>query len=286
MVRVLCAGHVNWDVTLRVPALPAPDAETVITDRARAGGGSAANTAVALAGLGVESSLLGSVGTDNQGRLARQELTGAGVDTTHLQRVAGETTVKYLVVDESGEVLVFANDGVNERFGAEDLPPAALSAVDHLHLTGQRVETAVALAERARRAAVSLSVDPGRRLGDRDYRQVATLADYLFVNDREAVAAAESGLTDAVDGSIVVTDGADGGEIRGPDPVTHDGYDVDVTDTTGAGDAFAAGFLTTVLHGGSREEALAVANACGALAAETVGARADLSWAAVDALRE
>ncbi len=48
-MRVLCAGHVNWDVTICVDDLPAPDGESVVTDQYQAGGGSAANTAAALA---------------------------------------------------------------------------------------------------------------------------------------------------------------------------------------------------------------------------------------------
>ncbi|MCO8268933.1 carbohydrate kinase family protein, partial [Haloferax sp. AB510] len=50
MSRVICAGHVNWDVTLRVDALPEPDGEATVESRVGAGGGSAANVASGLVG--------------------------------------------------------------------------------------------------------------------------------------------------------------------------------------------------------------------------------------------
>ncbi len=285
-MRILCAGHVNWDVTLRVASLPAPDGETAIHDQTHAGGGSASNTAVVLTGLGVESLVLGSIGGDDYGDLARQELTEVGVDCTHLQQVHGETTVKYLVVDSTGEVMMLANEGVNEAFRGADVSAETLRRVDHVHLTSQRLESAEMLAQRAHRHDATVSFAPGRRLDERDYRTVTAATDYLFLNEREAATAEATGLLDATDGVAVVTLGDDGGELRREEPLTHPGYDIDPVDTTGAGDAFAAGFLAAVLDGETERDALAVANAAGALAAQSVGARTHLSWSDIDALRE
>jgi ribokinase len=61
---------------------------------------------------------------------------------------------------------------------------------------------------------------------------------------------------------------------------------VEVADTTGAGDAFAAGFIADHLRGEAIEAALAAANACGAIAARSLGARSELDPEAVDRLRE
>lgn len=284
-MRVLCAGHVNWDVTLQVDALPAPDGEAAIDSQTHAGGGSASNTAVAMTGLGVETLLLGSVGGDDYGDLARKELVAAGVDCTHLQRIHGETTVKYLVVDGDGEVMVLANDGVNEAFRAADVPDSVLASIDHLHLTSQRLQTAEMLAKRARDAGATVSFAPGRRLDEREYHGVTGHTDYLFLNEAEAATATETGLIEAVDGVAVVTHGDGGGELRGDESLSHPGYDIDPVDTTGAGDAFAAGFLAAVLDGRSQEDALSVANAAGALAATSTGARVTLSWVDIDGLR-
>jgi ribokinase len=280
---IVCAGHVNWDVTLQVTQLPTPDGESHIHNQTQAGGGSASNTAAVLAGLDYEPLLLGSVGDDECGRLALEELAGAGVDCTHVQQVdGGETTVKYLVVDDAGEVMVLANNGANEQFEATDLPPARLQRATHLHLTGQRPATALALAQRAHEAGVPVSVDPGRRFDDREFDPVLELADIVFFNEPEARVARERGVA-AQETALTVCKRGDGGAVaRGPDKtVTHPGFAVDPVDTAGAGDAFAAGFLAARLDGASDERALAVGNACGALAARTVGARTSLSWAQV-----
>jgi ribokinase len=282
-MRVLCAGHVNWDVTLQVDSLPEPDGEAAIDEQSHAGGGSASNTAVTMVGLGAEALLLGSVGRDEYGDYARQELTAAGVDCTHLQQANGETTVKYLIVDGHGEVMVLANDGVNESFRAADVPDSVLQAVDHLHLTSQRLESAELLAERARRHHRSVSFAPGRRLDERDYQRVAAHTDYLFLNEREAATAED--VVAAVDGVTVITHGGDGGEVRGENRITHPGFEIEPIDTTGAGDAFAAAFLVAVLDGKSHADALAIANAAGAVAAQSLSARTQISWAEIDALR-
>ncbi|MEF8813946.1 MAG: PfkB family carbohydrate kinase [Halovenus sp.] len=280
MTRVVCAGHVNWDVTLRVEALPEADGETQVKSHRRAGGGSAANVSAALAGLGHDPLVVGSVGDDDFGPLVRQELEGAGVDCTHLQQVAGETTVKYLIVDADAEVHVLASDGVNEAFGPEDVPEPTLAGAGVLHLTGQRPGTAKRLAERARGTETLVSVDPGRRVGQREFGPVFEGADIIFLNEREA-AAVESGEST----QTVVKKGGDGATVEWDGQrAHHDGFDVGPVDTAGAGDAFAAGFLSALLDGMAPGDALAVGNACGALASSSVGARTGISWPDVEAV--
>ena len=281
MPRVICAGHVNWDVTLHVDDLPGPDGEAQVRELQAGGGGSAANVACGLVGLDVETALLGSVGGDSNGTEARHELAAAGVDTTHVQTAPDRpTAVKYIAVDDDGEVMVFGVPGANEAFDAAGVPEAALAPAEHLHLTGQAPATATRLAERAHAAGLTVSVDPGRQVEARDFEPVLARADVVFLNDREARCVADVG------GVVVRKRGREGAEVvGGDDRYTHRGFAAEAVDTTGAGDAFAAGFIAASLDGADHEDALVVANACGALASEIRGARADLSWGAVEALR-
>jgi ribokinase len=129
-----------------------------------------------------------------------------------------------------------------------------------------------------------VSLDPGRRVCDRDYSAAATHAEYLFVNGRELECATASGLTDRAT-VIVYKRGDSGAELRGEEAKSHPGYDVEPVDTAGAGDAFAAGFLASVLDGDDAGEALAVGNACGALACRDIGSRTDLSWETIERFR-
>ncbi len=286
MTDVLTAGHVNWDVTLRVDELPAPDAESFIRSQRGSGGGSAANVAVALSGLSVPAGVVGSVGDDQNGLLARRELRAAGVDRRGLRTVEGESTaVKYLLVDDDGEVAVLDNDGANEAVAPDDVDPADVRSVRHVHLTSQRPDTAARIADLAVAADVPVSVDPGRRLGRRDFSAAIESSDVLFLNRREAEAAFDGDPETAFpDKTLVVKRGADGATVYAPDGTyDHDGFDVESVDTTGAGDAFAAGFIATRLAGDDLPRQLAFANACGALAAREEGARTAPERAAVEA---
>lgn len=280
---VICAGHVNWDVTLYVDRLPSVDGEASIVDQHQSGGGSASNTAFVLATLGLSPVLLGSTGADEYGSLVEDELTDVGVDCTALEQVPGDvTTVKYLVVDRSGQVMVLANDGANEAFESESLPEDAYERARHLHLTSQRPATAAELARRAVDAGLSVSFDPGRRIDVREYEQVYRLAEILFLNESEAEMVDDSTVDD-LDGITVIKRGQDGAQAEsGEKEIVHDGFDAEPVDTTGAGDAFAAGFIATWIDGASLERAIAIGNACGALATQVNGARRPISWEDVE----
>lgn len=286
MVRVLSAGHVNWDVTLRLDELPEPDGEARIRTQSSGGGGSAANTAVALSSLDVEAGVLGSVGDDENGLLVRHELDDRGVDLTGLRVIeGGTTTVKYLLIATDGSVAVLGNDGCNEAVGPDDIDPDRVDGIDHVHLTSQRPETARRLAELARAGGATVSFDPGRRLPHRDFSDALALADLVFCNDREASVVGELESDLRADCRLVVKQGSEGAlAIAGDGEYHHAGFGVDSVDTSGAGDAFAAGFLTGWLDGDDIERCLAVGNACGALAAEQQGARTTPTRGAVEQL--
>ncbi|AUX08630.1 ribokinase [Halalkaliarchaeum desulfuricum] len=312
--NVICAGHINWDVTMHVDKLPEPDGEVQIRELIQSGGGSAANVAVGLSGLDADATVFGSVGGDDSGAFALQELDRSGVQCGHVLVAKDETTaVKYLVVDDDGEVMVFASDGANEAFSAGDLPPRVVATADHLHLTSQRPETAVELAALVRDVGGTVSFDPGRRVGQRAFKRAFPHVDVLFCNRREAELAAEDYRENGPDDGLLVTKrGADGATVSAPKgTVSHPGFEIDAVDTTGSGDAFAAGFLAAWLgsrtfrrrfrrDGGAAgpdvgsdgsddpplEEVLAVANACGALTAMEATARTDLTWDRVASLVE
>lgn len=277
---VVCAGHVNWDVTLRLDRLPVPDGESRVRSRHESGGGSAANVAVTLVALEQAASLVGSVGEDATGEQALGSLAEAGVDVSPVLTAAGETARKYLLVDEAGEVSVIDDGGVNEAVGPEDVEPAWFAGAAHLHLTGQQPATAARLAELASERGLRVSFDPGRLLDRRDYTGTLARTDLLFLNDREAAEITRGALSE--DCTVVTKHGEHGATLETPtETLEHPGVDLPAVDATGAGDAFAAGFLAASLRGADHDRSLAVANACGALAASTEGARADVSWARV-----
>lgn len=275
MSSVVVAGHINWDVTLRVDRLPEADDEAAIRNRSCAGGGSAANVAVGLASLGVDAGLIGSVGNDDHGSQVLESLRVAGVDVEGVVTVSGPTSVKYLLVADSGNVAILGNDGVNEALQPADVDSSWLTGADHLHLTSQRPDTAMTLLEAAIDQEMTVSVDPGRRGPDREFDTLIERADLVFVSAREAAGLFETPEDPYVrDQTVIVTEGEQGATAYTPNGSHyHSGYEVDVVDTSGAGDAFVAGFLDQWLAHQDCPKALAYANACGALASATKGAR-------------
>ncbi|MFC7228064.1 PfkB family carbohydrate kinase [Salinirubellus salinus] len=282
-MHVVCAGHVNWDVTIRLDRLPVPDGESRVRDRYESGGGSAANVAVTLVALEHDASLVGSVGDDATGRQALDTLVEAGVDVSPVLTAPGDTARKYLLVDAAGEVSVIDDGGVNEAVGPEDVEASWVAGADHLHLTGQRPATAARLAELAVEHDLRVSFDPGRLLDRRDYDETLALTDLLFLNDREATEVARGTLPE--DCVVLTKHGERGASLVAPDEtLEHSGVDLPAVDATGAGDAFAAGFIAASGRGTDRERSLAVANACGALAASSEGPRPDVSWERIEGL--
>lgn len=288
MERALVAGHVNWDVTLRVDRLPVPDGEANIRSERGAPGGSAANVAAALAQLGVDVTLYGSVGDDTYADRIVARLESAGVDCTGIATVTdSETARKYLVVDDDGAVSILGTDGVNEALDPSAVDTEAVRRADHVHLTSQRPETARTFATVARRYDRPVSFDPGRRFADRPYDETLERADIVFLSGHEADAFRRREPTLSGDErTVVVTEGGDGAVKVGPDGTArHEGFDISPVDTSGAGDAFAAGYLAERPHAQTDRALLRFANACGAIAATIEGTQINLSRDRIEALR-
>lgn len=275
-MRIVCAGHINWDVTLVVDRLPRPDGEADIHRRVASGGGSAANTAAGLAGLDVDATLVGSVGNDRVGERAIETFESCGVEVLADRLEDGETTRKYVFVDDTSQVALFGTTGANEAFDPDSIDAAELGRSRGLHLTGQDPDTAAGLARMAHERDVPVSFDPGRKVFDSEYTAALERTDLLIATDREAA---------AIDADVpwrVTKHGADGATLSHPGgELEHGGFDVDAVDATGAGDAFAAGFLAVHRDGGDPGRALEVGNACGAIAARSLGSNPDLSWAKI-----
>ena len=228
-------------------------------------GGSAANTARALARLGVHTTFLGAVGRDRWARLLTDELRRDGV-RVRVVHVAGRTARLVALVAPDGE-----RSFVTERAAADGLSPAAVQPVwlrhaDLLHVPAysllggtvtEAVERAAALArgEGARLSIDLASAAPLLAAGPRIVgRRIAALApDVLFGNldEVEAMTGARDGVALlALAPLVVVKAGPQGCRLLTRDRPGAPGLRLTVlarvrpaTDTTGAGDAFDAGFL-------------------------------------------
>ena len=289
---VVVVGDVMVDVLAAMsgPLARGSDTPSAVTT---AGGGSAANVAVWLAAQGVPTSYVGRVGDDALGRESVAALTDRGVTAWVSTEPDLTTGTCIVLVEPGGERSMLPDAGANATLTAADLPQRAFRPGGHLHLSGYTLlnpgsrDAGLAALSMAAAADMTVSVDPSSaaplaELGAARFLSMTRGVDLLLANRDEAavlagtsdphLAAQQLGDTYR---EVVVKLGADGamwqqGFIGASAPAERG---VEVIDTTGAGDAFAAGFLASWLLHPEPETALAAGCRLAARAVSKVGAR-------------
>jgi sugar/nucleoside kinase (ribokinase family) len=237
-MRVTTLGDVLLDVIVRLerPLVPGDD-QVAVT---RTGpGGQAANVAVWVAALGGEARFVGRRGDDPAAELVTHALAERGVAVAG--PVGGRTGV-VVSLASAGDRTMASDRGVAPELRQEDLEPAWFDC-DVLHLSGysllrEPIATAsLAAAAHARGygARVSVDVSTWTLVDDAFRSRVRAIApDVVFATEREQEAVG------SLDASVVLKRGARGISVDGAD---YAAVETEVVDTTGAGDALAAGFL-------------------------------------------
>jgi ribokinase len=257
------------------------------------GGGGGANTAAWLAAAGAGVALVGRVGDDALGRGALDELRRTGVSLFVTVDHLKATGTCVVVVGPDGERSMLPDAGANASLVPADLPDAVFRTGAHLHLSGYTLLNGgsllagLAALDLARLRSMTVSVDPASSgplsdLGVDRFLGWIDGADLILANESEACVlggtddalAAGYGLTERY-ANVIVKLGREGAAWfqRDAAPVRSPAVAVSVVDTTGAGDAFAAGLLVSWHRGADPATALAEANRRAGLAVSRVGAR-------------
>ena len=241
-------------------------------------GGSAANTCAVAAGLGARVAYLGRVADDQLGAVFRHDIAASGVHFPTAPLVGGVPTARCMVlVTPDGQRTMNTYLGACVAFGEEQLDEAAIAASAVTYMEGYLFDPPAAQAAFRRAAGVAHAA--GRKVSitlsdafcvDRHRAAFRDLVrshiDILFANEAEICSLYEcNDVADAaarVRGDValaVLTRSEDGSMIvRGGETVVVPAAPTHVVDTTGAGDAYAAGFLAAFTAGRSLE-------ACGRL---------------------
>jgi ribokinase len=269
------------DLVVRAPRLPSPGDTVLGADLVRVPGGKGANQAVAAARLGAPTVFIGCVGDDAFGDELRAALVADGIDVQHLHRAADRPSgVALIVVDDRGENLIAVSPGANHALTVADAESALrdLRADDVVLAQLEVPLETVAVACRAAKtvgAQVVLNAAPAHGGAVDLLRLVST----LIVNrgEAEALGGPAEVLRRHGPDAVVVTLGADGLELSaGHREWRMAAHQVEVVDTTGAGDAFCGAFATALLEGNSSDAAARFANAAAALATTRLGAQSSL----------
>ncbi len=282
-------GDLMVDVVARLsaPLAPGSDAPASVSF---GGGGSAANVAAWLALAGSAPVLVARIGTDDRGARALAELRALGVDARLALDDEHPTGTCIVLVEPGGERSMVPDPGANLALAPADLPGELFEAGGHLHVSGYALlrpgprPAALAAIAQAVERGMSVSVDPASAaLLTAEFLDLAAGAGLLLPNEQEAFAltgereppAAARVLARRVP-EVVVKLGADGAlwtdggeEVR----VAAAPLPAPALDTTGAGDAFAAGLLAARMRGAAPAEALAAGCELAAQAVVTPGAR-------------
>jgi sugar/nucleoside kinase (ribokinase family) len=285
--RILVVGDLLVDVVARPEGPLRVGSDTAARVRL-AGGGSAANTAAWIVHRGGRAALLAAVGDDPLGVVARRDLAAAGVELVGpvLDDVATGTCV--VIVGPDGERTMLPDRGANDALPAAAVAPALDSGVSWVHVSGYALLHAgsraagVAALGGARQRGLPTSLDaassgPLRDLGAAVARDLVAGVDLLFANADEvdALGGLESALAGV--GAVVLKEGAAGATwTDGATTVSVPAGPAEVVDTTGAGDALAAGYLAATVAGASPADALVSGVALAARAVIRLGARPPL----------
>jgi ribokinase len=289
---VFVLGSINQDFVLKVERRPQPGETVTNAELSTHNGGKGANQAAAAALLGATVTILGRVGDDEFGEPLVRALEEKGIDTDLVERAPGASTgAAFITVTPDGENAITVAPGANRSLAPEDVDAAAGAIgvarvlVAQMEIPVESVLRAVEVAaERGTRALVNLA--PTFEVP----RGLLEKLDPLVVNEHEAAFLLGSAV-EGVDGALsaapqllslgprsaVITVGKCGAVFASGDSTGHlPAPEVDVVDTTGAGDAFVGALATQLARGARLEEAVAYAVRAGAAAVTREGAQGAL----------
>lgn len=291
MGKVLVVGDVMTDIVV-MPEGPMARGTDVRARIRQLPGGSGANQAVWLAAKGAAVRFAAKVGAGDVAHLGAH-FKAAGVEAALAGDPQLPTGALVCLIDKDGERSFLTDRGANATLSAEDLPMSLLANVSLLHVSGYALIDAgpravvLSLMRAARQSGIPVSVDPSStgfvgEVGAQNFLGWTAGADFLFPNAEEAELLSGHNAVErqlevltGIYGTVVLKRGALGATVgrRGCEAMSAPGRQVEVVDTTGAGDAFLAAYIAAWLRGEPDAECLESGIEAGAEAVTRVGAR-------------
>lgn len=287
---VICFGALNVDRLYRVNRIAGRDEESFIIDFKEAPGGSAANTAVGLARLGLKTGFIGKVSANREGKLLLNDFKRQNVDVDGIiVSNEGRSGVAMGYVDTKGDRALYIDPGVNDSLELKEIDLKYAGNTAFLHLTsfiGEKPFKAQKELVRGLRD-VRISFDPGELYARKGLTVLKLMIERSFVmlpseNELKLLTGKKydegSKILIKKGVSIVAVKLGERGcyVTDGKESYLVEPYKVKVVDTTGAGDAFCAGFLYGLIKNKDLYECGRLGNFVASHCIEKVSAREGL----------
>lgn len=286
---VICLGDINLDILYYIDTLPSLGSESIASKMIISSGGAAANVAVALSRLGFKVGFIGALGRDIVGKFLCDELAKENVDLSSIAWKDEFSGIMSITVTKDGERTIMGFRGANRLLSAKDIKEDYVASSEMVFISGyalleepQRNAT-LKVINLARENAVKIFIDvcePLTNYGILKLSQIVGEVFCTFLNLREFKALFKSSenivknFLEKYSKIIVVKMGKEGAKaLTLMSKVKMPTFNVNVIDTTGAGDAFDAGFIAGMLKRLSLRETLILANALAAWKCQGRGAR-------------
>lgn len=295
MQKKLCVlGSINVDHVIQVPYFPKPGETLIGKNYQIAYGGKGANQAVAAARSGAKVSFIGAIGDDSIGEIMKASFANDGINVSAISTIDNQSTGLALIqVSASGENSIVISAGANADLDIEKVQQSQgiIQQSDCLLMQLESPLASITLAAQLAKQAgttVVLNPAPAQQLPE----TLLSLVDIITPNETETEILTGITVVDQPSAqqaanyfhqlginTVLITLGAKGVFIseQGNGNIIA-GFEVNATDTTAAGDTFNGAFLTALLEGKSKMNAIRFANAAAALSVTRQGAQSAIPY--------
>lgn len=282
---IVGVGEISLDRVLALPQFPAAGEKLAVLAEHDRPGGQVATAILGCARLALRTAFVGAVGDDESAEQALQPLRSGGVDLRAVQRIASVATRRAVVLVEGadGERCVLERRDPRTRLDVDAIDPGLVSRSRAVLVDTTDLAASVWAARQARDTGAVVILDADDPTQPLD--ALLPWVDFALVNrsvadesgSQSSVESRLAALCQAGPAVAVVTLGEQGAvALHGERVVASPAFAVAACDTTGAGDAFRAGWIAALLEGAGLERALRLANATAAINCTAPGAQGAL----------
>jgi ribokinase len=289
-LQIVGLGMATLDVLLRLEDMPTWERGTRIHGFRLEGGGPVGTAMVAAARLDAKVGFIGTAGTDEAAEIKLRSMVEAGIDLSHLVRRPGtdDQVIVVYVHAETGERTFAGVRSTNRRpLSVDELDRGYITGAEYLHLEGFHGEAALQAAMWMKEAGKNVVLDGGQtrgRVGEH-HRKLIEYVDVLITGS--GFARGLTGVDDIWEAGeailemgpriFVETVGKEGSYTVTADERFHTpAFQVDVIDTTGAGDVFHGAYIVGLLHGWSLRQIAQFSTAVSAIKCTKLGGRSGI----------